>query len=112
MRGLLAPLVQVSEIRTIAEDALWLSPAFGRPSAAFHFTWFPDPVGVAAALPEVEAVLEPFGVRPHWAKLSTLGPDAIRAAYPRIAEFASLARRLDPTGKLMNPRLEALLDGG
>ncbi len=110
IRDVLAPLVQVSEIRTIASDELWLSPAFGRRSAAFHFTWLPDPAGVAAALPEVEAALAPFGVRPHWAKLSTLGPEAIRAGYPRLADFASLARQLDPTGKLTNPRLRALLD--
>lgn len=110
IRAVLATVVQVSEIRTIAGDELWLSPAFGRASAAFHFTWRPDTTAVAAALPEVEATLAPFGVRPHWAKLSALDPEAVRDAYPRIEEFGDLARRLDPAGKLMNARLRALLD--
>jgi xylitol oxidase len=103
-------LVQVSEIRTIAADELWLSPASGRASASFHFTWLPDQAGVLAVLPRVEAALAPYGVRAHWAKLSTLDPKTIRSGYERIGEFANLAREIDPRGKLMNARLRALLD--
>ena len=45
LRGLaprIAPLLQVSEIRTVAADDLWLSPAYRQDSVAFHFTWVRD----------------------------------------------------------------------
>ena len=108
----LAPLVQVSEIRTIAGDDQWLSPAGGRPSAAIHFTWEPRWDEVRALLPEIEAILEPFAPRPHWAKLFTLSPAAVRGRYPRIEEFVSLARRRDPEGKFVNEFLATYVFGG
>ena len=42
LRDRLSPLVLVSEIRTVAADELWLSPAYRRDSVAIHFTWRPD----------------------------------------------------------------------
>ena len=35
----LAPVLMVSELRTVAADDLWLSPTYGRDSLALHFTW-------------------------------------------------------------------------
>ena len=58
----LAPLVLVSEVRSVAADDLWLSPAHDRDSVAFHFTWRPAPAAVAAMLPLVEAAAR--AVRP------------------------------------------------
>ena len=37
-----APVVQISEVRTIAADELWLSPAYQRDSVGLHFTWIDD----------------------------------------------------------------------
>jgi xylitol oxidase len=34
----IARLILVSEIRSVAKDTLWMSPAYGRDSIAFHFT--------------------------------------------------------------------------
>jgi xylitol oxidase len=109
MRERLAPLVLVSEIRTIAADSLWLSPAFGRASVAFHFTWRADPAGVMAVLPEMERALEPFEPRPHWAKLSTLPSASVRSRFPKLGAFATTARHVDPAGKFGNRRLRDLL---
>ena len=39
-------MLQISEIRTVAADDLWLSPAHGRDTVAFHFTWKPDEAAV------------------------------------------------------------------
>ena len=41
----LAPLVLVSEVRSVAADDLWISPAYGRSSVAIHFTWRARPAG-------------------------------------------------------------------
>ena len=109
MRVDLAPLVQVSEIRTIAADELWLSPAYRRDSVAFHFTWVPDAAAVAPMLRRVEAALEPFEPRPHWGKLSSIAPDVVRARYERLTEFAALAERLDPGGVFRNTFVERLV---
>jgi xylitol oxidase len=106
IRDRIAPLVQVSEIRTIAADELWLSPAYRRASASIHFTWQPDAPGVAAAMPLVEAALAPFEPRPHWAKLSSIPAAEVRARYPRMGDFRDLCARLDRSGKFRNPFLD------
>jgi len=38
LRDRVAPLLQVSEVRTVAADDLWMSTAAGRESVALHFT--------------------------------------------------------------------------
>jgi len=106
MRSDLAPLVQVSEFRTIAADDLWLSPAYRRDSVAFHFTWVADATAVAPMLRRVEAALEPFEPRPHWGKLSSIPPGVVRARYTRMADFTGLASRLDPAGVFRNAFVE------
>ena len=98
----IAPLLFISEVRTIRADSLWLSPNFERDSVAIHFTWRPMTAEVMAILPRLEAVLEPFDARPHWGKLSTLPGDVIRSRYPRWEDFRSLVSRLDPTEKFRN----------
>ncbi len=109
MRDRIAPLVQVSEIRTIAADTLWLSPAFHRPSVAIHFTWKPDWASVRAVLPDVEGALAPFEPRPHWAKLFTISGENVRARYPRMASFIELAARFDPEATFRNDFLDRVL---
>lgn len=102
----IALVLQVSEIRSIAADELWLSPAYRRDSVAFHFTWIADEASVAPVVAAVEDRLVPLGARPHWGKLFGVEPAAVRAQYPRLPDFASLAARLDPTGKFRNPFLD------
>jgi xylitol oxidase len=100
---LVTPLLQVSEIRTIAADALWLSPFYGRDSVAIHFTWKRLAAQVADALSSVEKALAPFDARPHWGKVFLAVPD-----YPQLAAFRSLRDRLDPLGKFRNAFVDAL----
>lgn len=111
IRERIAPLLQVCEIRTVAADRHWLSPAYGRDSAAFHFTWLPDSAGVAPVLEAIEEQLAPFDPRPHWAKLFRLGPETVRGAYPRAADFAALAAGYDPEGVFRNELLDRYLPG-
>jgi xylitol oxidase len=98
LAGQVRPHLQVTEIRTIAADTLWLSPQYEQDTVAIHFTWNRDPEKVLRVLADVEAALEPFGARPHWGKLF-LGA----APHPRSTDFLALADRLDPTGKFRNP---------
>jgi xylitol oxidase len=96
-----APLL-VSEIRTIAADELWLSPAYGRDSVGFHFTWRPDWPVVRTVLPIIESALAPFAPRAHWGKLFTADPATVRASHPRFDDFAERRRQADPAGKFTN----------
>ncbi|MGZ4617097.1 MAG: FAD-binding protein [Actinomycetes bacterium] len=102
IRDRIAPVLQVSEIRTVAADELWLSPSYQRDSVAIHFTWVKDTAAVTPVLAEVEQQLAPFEPRPHWGKLFVMDPGSVQARYPRLPDFQQLQRDLDPHGKFRN----------
>jgi xylitol oxidase len=102
IRDLIAPVVQISEVRTIAADELWLSPSYRRDSVAIHFTWVKDESSVVAVMAAVEAQLAPYRPRPHWGKLFGIGPEVLSGQYARLADFQKLVRMYDPTGKCGN----------
>jgi alditol oxidase len=102
----LAPVLQITEIRTVAPDALWLSPSYRRDTVAFHFTWINDWPAVQPVLARVEEGLAPLHARPHWGKLFTTDPRTVRALYPRLEDFRRLAGRYDPAGKFRNDLLD------
>jgi xylitol oxidase len=108
-RDRIAPALQVSEIRTVAADDLWLSPAQGRDTAALHFTWVPDTAAVLPAVAALETALEPFGTRPHWGKVFGTAPAKIASLWPRLPDFANLTLKHDPDGKFRNAMLETYL---
>ncbi|GAB3442613.1 alditol oxidase [Streptomonospora sediminis] len=112
LRSELAGVVLVHEIRTIAADGLWLSPSFGQDTVAFHFTLVPDSAAVLAVLERVEERLAPFGAVPHWGKLFTAAPGALRERYSRVDDFTALADRFDPHGKFRNEFLQRHIFGG
>ena len=109
VRNRVAPALQVSEIRTVAADDLWLSPAEGRETAALHFTWAPDTGVVLPAVAALESALEPFGTRPHWGKVFGTAPATVASLWPRLADFAALTHRHDPAGKFRNAMLDRYL---
>ncbi|HIY25211.1 MAG TPA: FAD-binding protein, partial [Candidatus Brachybacterium merdigallinarum] len=103
------PLLHASEVRTVAADELWLSPAYQRDSACVHFTWKRLPGEVEALLPEIEERLAPFAPRPHWGKVFRTAPETVRARFPRLPDFLALRDRLDPGRKFTNRFIEGLL---
>lgn len=105
----ITPLLYVSEIRTMTGDNLWLSPAYGRETVALHFTWKPMWEEIQQVLPQIEAVLEPFEVRPHWGKVYTMPADTIISRYERFDDFLALVKEYDPHGKFQNDFLKAYL---
>ncbi|MEV4621532.1 FAD-binding protein [Asanoa sp. NPDC049573] len=103
----IAPVLQISEIRTVAADDLWLSPAYGTDVVGVHFTWVKDTERVFALLPDIEAALLPLGARPHWGKC--FATTDVAASYPRMADFRALRARVDPAGKFGNALVDALV---
>ena len=110
IRETVAPVLQICEVRTIAADAQWLSPAHGRDSVALHFTWVEDTETVLPVVRRVEEALEPFAPRPHWGKVFTVPSAALRDLYPRLGDFRALAGSLDPQGKFTNAFVREILD--
>jgi xylitol oxidase len=114
VRGLaaeIAPLLFVSEIRTVAADTLWLSPAFERDVVALHFTWRPEQPAVLALLPRLEAALDGLEARPHWGKLFAADATTLAPLYPRFDAFTALAAEYDPAGRFRNAFTERVLFG-
>ncbi|MGS0685845.1 D-arabinono-1,4-lactone oxidase [Nakamurella sp. GG22] len=108
----IAPLLQVCEIRTVAADDLWLSPAYGRDTVAFHFTWRREQPAVEALLVDIETAIVDCHPRPHWGKLFAADAAALTTAYPRLTDFRALATELDPTGVFRNAYLDRLVFTG
>jgi len=109
IRAQVAPVLQVSEIRSIAADELWLSPNYRRDSVALHFTWIADTDAVLPVVGALEAQLAPLAARPHWGKVFTTAPASLRTLYPRLSDFAALAASFDPDGVFRNEWLSAIL---
>lgn len=111
LREQVAPLLQVSEIRTIAADDLWMSPCYKQACIGIHFTWKKDWDGVRNVLPGIEEILAPFDARPHWAKLFTMSPARLQSLYERLQDFQQLLQRYDPQGKFRNEFLDKYIPG-
>lgn len=106
------PVLQICEVRTVAADDLWLSPAYGTDLVTIHFTWIPDERPVREVIRLVEERLAPFAARPHWAKLTEMSPERVRSLYPRFDDFRSLVREYDPGDKFANAFTDRYLDDG
>ncbi|MBK9941114.1 MAG: FAD-binding protein [Kouleothrix sp.] len=111
LRDRLAPVLMISEVRTIAADALWMSPCYGQECVGLHFTWQPNWTAVQALLPLIEQQLAPFEPRPHWGKVFTMPAAQVQARYPRLADFRALLRQYDPQGKFRNAFVDTYIFG-
>jgi xylitol oxidase len=106
LRDTITPHLFISEFRTVDEDSLWISEAYKRPAMTIHFTWKPEWPAVKQILPLIEAKLEPFDARPHWAKLFTMSPKVIQSRYAKLGDFKGMMSMHDPKGKFRNQFLD------
>ncbi|MFJ3303678.1 FAD-binding protein [Streptomyces sp. NPDC086549] len=111
IRETVSPVLQTCEVRTVAADPQWLSPAHGRDSVALHFTWTDDTAAVLPVVRRVEEALDAFDPRPHWGKVFTVPATEIRRRYARLADFRALAQELDPGRKFANAFVRDALGG-
>jgi xylitol oxidase len=111
LRDRVSPHLLISELRTVDEDRLWMSPCYRRPSLAIHFTWKPDWDAVGKLMPIIEKELAPYAIRPHWGKLFALEGATLRSRYEKLPAFQALLREHDPRGKFRNEFLAGTLSG-
>ena len=105
MGNRLAPHLLMSEIRTVAADAFWMSPCHRQECLTIQFSW-KNPEQAKPFLPELEAELAPFLARPHWATLFKTAPAVLKERYEMLPEFLQLARMYDPRGQYRNEFLD------
>jgi xylitol oxidase len=109
MHATLSPVLQISEVRAVAPESLWLSPTRGNPTVAFHFTWTSDAEAVRKAVAALESNLAPFDARPHWGKVFGTSSSMLAKLYPRLDDFASLVKEMDPRGRFTNDLVDGWL---
>jgi len=102
--------LQITEIRMIKADELWMSPFYHQDSVGIHFTWRKDWKAVAPLLPVIEERLAEFGARPHWGKIFHMSAEKLTPRYERYPEFYDLVKRTDPNGKFSNAYLARTLE--
>ncbi|MFD5428195.1 D-arabinono-1,4-lactone oxidase [Streptomyces sp. NPDC127084] len=107
-----ARVVRTVEVRSVAADECWLSPAYGQSTVTVHFTWLPDLHRVEQAVRHVEEALGPLGARPHWGKLFAMDPPTVAGLYPRWRDFRKLLEKFDPEGRFRNPMIDSLFPRG
>jgi alditol oxidase len=105
------PILQVSEIRRVAADQLWMSMNYEEDSVGIHFTWKREPDAVQDIVAQIENALTPYEARPHWGKVFHANAAAIAPLYKRHSDFVRLVERLDPRGAFRNAWLKARVLG-
>jgi len=108
----ITPHLFITEIRTIAADDLWMSPAYQQDCMAIHFTWKPETEEVQKVLPLIEEKLAPFNAKPHWAKVFTMPPSRLQEVYANTPKFKALLAEYDPLGKFRNQFIDTNLYSG
>jgi xylitol oxidase len=111
LRDKITPHLFITELRCIAADNLWMSPACQQDCMAIHFTWKPESEEIHKVLPLIEEKLEPFNAKPHWGKVFTMPPSRIAQVYKNIPQFQTLLKQYDPQGKFRNRFIEANIYG-
>jgi alditol oxidase len=111
LKDKITPHLFITELRTIAADDLWMSPAYRQDCMAIHFTWKPESEEIHKVLPLIEAKLAPFNAKPHWGKVFTMPPSRIKQVYGNTPQFQALLKQYDPQGKFRNQFIDANIFG-
>jgi FAD/FMN-containing dehydrogenase len=94
------------EYRTLAQDDVWLSTAYERPTATISVHQgieFEDGPLFRAS----EEIFLFFGGRPHWGKAHFLRGDQLAECHPRWEEWWRVRDHYDPDDRFLNPYLAA-----
>jgi FAD/FMN-containing dehydrogenase len=95
----------VAELRFVAADEAWMSPAFGRPTA-YLGAYMARTREIGRYFAEFERQMLALGGRPHWGKQFSLDAAQLEAVHPNLARFSRLRDALDPEGMFDNAFLQ------
>lgn len=95
------------EYRTVAEDDVWLSMAYGRPTVTIsvHQDVRLDETDYYRAC---EAIFRRYEGRPHWGKVNYLDAATLAAVHPRWADWWQVRDQCDPDRVFLNDYMRSL----
>ncbi|KAA8888508.1 FAD-binding protein [Nocardia colli] len=96
------------EIRWVAPDDAFLSPATGRDTCYIAVHQYRG-MAYEPYFRACEAVFDKYNGRPHWGKRHFQTADTLRERYPDWDRFAEVRRRFDPKGRFSNAYLDRVL---
>ena len=102
------PVVFPIEVRFVAADDAFLSPASGRDTvyvAVHNLRGMPW----EAFFRDVHAICDPLGARPHWGKRHFHTAETLAPRYPEWERFQAVRRRMDPDGRFANAYVRRVL---
>jgi L-gulono-1,4-lactone dehydrogenase len=96
------------EVRFVAGDDSWLSPAHDRNTAYIAVHQYKG-MAWEGYFRAVEAIMDEYGGRPHWGKRHFQTAATLAERYPRWEDFLAARDRLDPEGRFRNQYLDRVL---
>ncbi|CAB9514962.1 Xylitol oxidase [Seminavis robusta] len=111
-RHVFAHLVQITELRAMAQDNLPLSQAKHETVVGIHFTLFKVNANVLnPILAQVEAILMPFEYKVHWGKWFVARGKQLQQLYDQedVEELRRLIQLHDPQGRFSNRYIQTCL---
>jgi L-gulono-1,4-lactone dehydrogenase len=96
------------EVRFVASDDAFLSPASGRDTGYVAVHSF-EGMAWEGFFREVEGIMDGHDGRPHWGKRHFQTAATLRPRYPEWDRFQAVRARLDPEGRFTSPAIERVL---
>ena len=96
------------EVRFVAGDDAWLSPAFDRDTCYIAVHQF-EGMAWENYFRSVEELMTSYGGRPHWGKRHFQTAASLAERYPHWEDFRRVRARLDPEGRFRNQYLDRVL---
>ena len=96
------------ELRYVAADDAFLSPAHGRDTCYVAVHVFQG-MEFEAYFRAVERIMDGYGGRPHWGKRHYQSAATLAPRYPDWERFQAVRARLDPEGRFQNDYTERVL---
>jgi L-gulonolactone oxidase len=96
------------ELRFVAADDAYLSPAHGRDTAYVAVHMYQG-MEFEPYFRAVESIMDELGGRPHWGKRHFQTAATLRPRYPEWDRFQAIRARLDPEGRFCNAYAERVL---
>jgi FAD/FMN-containing dehydrogenase len=97
------------EYRTVAADAIDLSPNHGRATVAISIHQAAE-LEHRAFFADAEPIFRAHAGRPHWGKMHSQTAKELAPLYPRWEHFQQVRKQLDPTGVFLNEHLRRLFE--
>ena len=96
------------EVRFVAPDDAFLSPAGGRETCYIASHVFQG-MEYEPFMRGVEEIMDGFGGRPHWGKRHFQTAETLRPRYPEWDRFDAVRERMDPEGRFANEYVRRVL---